>query len=74
MIRFSIIPLALLIGGCASQTSVFDARACPRERVYSKAEQAKIADALEKSPTIIQGVVTDYGKLRDKARACRRAG
>lgn len=63
--------LALSISGCA--TAVFDERACPRERAYTREQQAKIADELEKAGPAIQGAMVDYLKLRDKARACRGA-
>jgi hypothetical protein len=69
-----VVPVLLLLTGCASEVAVFDARACPREKVYSKAHQLKMADALPKSPPIIQDAIVDYGKLRDAVRACRRAG
>lgn len=49
----------------------FDPRACPRERAYSKQQQAQIADDLKKSPQSVRGAFVDYGKLRDQARACR---
>lgn len=69
-----VVPVLLLLAGCASEVAVFDARACPREKVYSKAQQAKMADDLAKSPPSIRNAFVDYLKLRDKARACRRAG
>lgn len=71
---FALLLLAPLLGGCPQSTAVFDARACPREKVYSREHQAKMADALPKAPPIIQDAIVDYGKLRDQARACRRAG
>lgn len=66
--------LALLLTGCAGEVAVFDARACPREKAYSRAELARQADAFPRSPPVIQRAMTDYGKLRDKVRACRRSG
>lgn len=59
----------MVISSCS--TAVFDARACPVERKYTKAEQTALADALPKSPHIVKVAIVDYGKLRDKARACR---
>lgn len=61
--------LTLLLTDCAK--TVFDARACPRERAYSKAEQDQFLNDLGKTPASIRGAMVDYGKLRDKARACR---
>lgn len=61
--------LGLLTGGCV--TATFDERACPRERTYTRAEQTKIADELVKAGPAIKGAFVDYGKLRDKTRACR---
>ncbi len=64
--------LTTLLGGCA--TTVFDPRACPNERRYTKAEQDQFLADLPKTPASIQGAMVDYGKLRDKARACRGEG
>lgn len=58
-----------LISGCA--TATFDPRACPVEKTYSAAEQTKIADELKTSGPALKSAFVDYGKLRDKARACR---
>lgn len=60
---------ATAVSSCAS--SVFDARACPNERVYTGAEQRAMLAALPKTPPIVKQAMVDYGKLRDKARACR---
>lgn len=68
------LPIVLLLAGCAGETAVFDARACPKEQAYSKAQQTKMADDLANTPASIRRAMTDYGKLRDKVRACRRAG
>lgn len=66
--------LPFVIAGCAAnKEAVFDPRACPREKTYTPEQQAQIAEGLDKSPRIIQGVVVDYGRLRDQARACRGA-
>lgn len=66
-----LVPILLLtfLSGCA--TAVFDARACPTERAYTKAEQDQFLKDMPKTPPSIQGAMVDYGKLRDKARACR---
>jgi hypothetical protein len=61
--------LSLFVASC--QTAVFDPRACPVEASYTRAEQKAAADALPRADPIIQRMVVDYGKLRDKARACR---
>lgn len=69
MARFSALALvALLLSGCST---VFDPRGCPEEKKYSKAEQKAFLDAIDKAPPIIQGMLVDYGKLRDHSRACR---
>jgi hypothetical protein len=69
MVRFSaLILVGLLLAGCAT---TFDPRACPREKIYSKAEQKAFLDGVGKSPLVIQNMLVDYGKLRDQARACR---
>ena len=65
-----VIPLMLILSACAT---TFDPRACPQERIYTKAEQQKLLAALKKSPVVIQGAMVDYGKLRDMVRACRGA-
>lgn len=59
----------LLLTSCA--TAVFDPRACPQEKKYTKAEQQKFLDELPTTPPAIKQAMVDYGKLRDKARACR---
>jgi hypothetical protein len=64
-----VIVLGAAVSSCAS--TVFDKRACPVERKYSKAEQDQFLRDLDRTPTSIQGAMVDYGKLRDKARACR---
>lgn len=61
--------LTLLISGCG--TATFDPRACPVERTYSQAEQLKLADELKAAGPTVKSAFVDYGKLRDKARACR---
>lgn len=66
----AVLPIAIFLGGCPEGT-VFDERGCPRERVYTKAEQVRIANELKKAGPALKGVVVDYGKLRDKVRACR---
>ena len=67
-----LVVLGMALSSCAT-TGVFDARACPREKLYSKEEQERFLNDLPKAPKSIQGLVVDYGKLRDKARACRGA-
>lgn len=57
------------LSSCAH--SVFDERACPNERRYTKAEQQQFLDDMPSAPPSIQSAMVDYGKLRDKARACR---
>jgi hypothetical protein len=59
----------MLTSGCA--TAVFDPRACPVEKSYTRVQQTAIADQLKKSGPAVRGAFVDYGKLRDKARACR---
>lgn len=61
--------LAPLISGC--ETANFDARGCPQERNYTREEQAAIADQLKLAGPAVKSAMVDYGKLRDKARACR---
>lgn len=64
----------LLLAGCAArEVPVFDARACPREKPYTKEQQAQMARDLDQTPKSIQQGFVDYLKLRDQARACRRA-
>jgi hypothetical protein len=65
----ALMTLALLTSGCA--TAVFDKRACPVERSYSRQQQIAIADELKSAGPAIKGAMTDYLKLRDKVRACR---
>ena len=65
----ALIALTLLTSGCV--TAVFDARACQTERKYTRAQQVAIADELKKSGPAIKSAIIDYGKLRDKAKACR---
>lgn len=64
-----LIPLTMLLTNCAE--TVFDPRACPKERVYTAAEQSALAVELPKAGPAIKGAMVDYGKLRDKTRACR---
>lgn len=63
---------APLIANCA--TANFDPRVCPREQNYSREQQIKMADELNKAGPTLRAAFRDYGKLRDKARACRGAG
>jgi hypothetical protein len=61
------------MAGCAPrEVGVFDPRACPPVKEYSKQEQAQAAKALDETPPIIQRWIVDYGKLRDKSRACKK--
>jgi hypothetical protein len=62
--------LSLFVSGCA--TATFDERACPQEKKYTKAQQEQLANELEKAGPMINQAFVDYGKLRDKARACRK--
>lgn len=59
----------MLLGGCA--TAVFDPRACPQEKKYSKAEQDAFLAGLPSAAPALKSMIVDYGKLRDQARACR---
>jgi hypothetical protein len=43
------------------------------ETSYTRAEQRAAADALPRADPIIQRMMVEYGKLRDKARTCRGA-
>lgn len=67
--NFCFMAAILSVGACS--TTVFDPRACPTERKYTKAEQDQFLKDLPTTPASIQGAMVDYGKLRDKARACR---
>lgn len=60
--------IALSIAGCGT---VVDPRLCPVERKYTRAEQDQFLADFDKTPESIQGVLVDYGKLRDAVRACR---
>ena len=64
-----LIPMTMLISGC--ETANFDPRSCPTEKVYSREFQRQLADELKKSGVAVHEAIRDYGKLRDKARACR---
>lgn len=64
-----LIVLGVAISSCAGNR--FDPRGCPTERKYTKAEQDQFLKDLPKTPQSIQRAMTDYGKLRDKVRACR---
>lgn len=66
-----LIPLMMLLSGC--ETAVFDARACPMIKQYSKAELNKMADEIEKAGPALKSMSVDYLKLRDQVRACRKA-
>lgn len=57
------------ISSCAGTR--FDPRGCPTEKKYTKAEQEQFLRDLPKSPKSVQDAFVDYGRLRDKARACR---
>ena len=60
----------MLLSGC--ETAVFDARACPMVKQYSRAQLNKMADELERAGPALQAMSVDYLKLRDQVRACRR--
>lgn len=64
--------LSPLMSGCAGTT--FDPLACPVEKTYTAEEQAQLRAELPTAGPAIRGAMIDYGKLRDKARACRKAG
>lgn len=64
--------LLLALAGCATDT-VFDPRACPVEKQYTADEQKQMAADLPQAPPSIQTAIVDYGKLRQKTRACRGA-
>lgn len=60
--------------GCA--TAGFEAgglAACPPVVVYSRAEQARVAEEVAALPegAVVVGWLADYALLRDQARACR---
>lgn len=55
---------------CATNT-VFDPRACPQERKYTRAEQQRLLNELPRAGPMTRAAILDYGKLRDQARACR---
>lgn len=65
-----LILLTLSTTGCAS-TAIFDRRACPTIVEYSKHQQVQLADELKAAGPTLKGAFVDYGKLRDKVRACR---
>ena len=60
-----------LLGGCATAPSDVT---CLHVRDYTKAEQAAVADELDRlGPASMTGrFVADYGALRDQARAACR--
>ena len=66
-----IVALALGLAGC-NTAAVFDARACPMIKQYSRAQLNKMADELEKAGPALRSMSVDYLKLRDQVRACRR--
>jgi len=47
--------------------------ACPPVVVYSRAEQARVAEEVAALPegAVVVGWLADYALLRDQARACR---
>lgn len=61
--------MTMFLAGC--QTAHFDRRACPREVVYTVAEQKVFREKLRETPEEIRRLVRDYLDLRDKVRACR---
>jgi len=69
----AVVPLiaVLWLSGCATVNS--DARApCPPVVLYSATEQARAASevaALPESALVVR-MLSDYGVLRDQARAC----
>lgn len=65
----AVILLTTSTAGCV--TAVFDERACPRERDYTAEEQAQIGKELRLAGPHVRSAFVDYGKLRDKSRACR---
>ena len=65
----ALIPLVMLLAGC--ETAVFDARACPMLKTYTRAQLNKMADELDKAGPALQAMSVDYLKLRDQVRACR---
>lgn len=64
---FFILPILCLT---ACNTTVFDDRACPMAKKYSKAELNRMADELEKAGPALKAMSVDYMKLRDQVRAC----
>lgn len=62
---------ALLLSGCETASS--DSSACPTVVEYTREEQARAADELEALPvdSVLEGMLADYGVLRDQVRACR---
>lgn len=69
--------LALTLIGMSMTACVqanFDSRVCPREASYTKAQQTQLADELKVAGPMTRQAIRDYGKLRDKARACRGEG
>ena len=63
----------LLLTACAGVDSDTPPGVCPPMVVYSRAEQARVADEVAALPegTLIVGWLADYAVLRDQARACQ---
>lgn len=66
-----LVPIILGLSLTACTTVPFDRMACPPIKKYTKQEQQQFLNDLGKTPASIQGMMVDYQKLRDKARACQ---
>jgi len=68
--KFTIIPLALMLSACASHTPI---PVCPEPVPYTAEQQNQAADELEALPpgSILPRFMQDYGILRAQVRACQ---
>lgn len=66
--RLTAVLLLLPLAGCAAVPS----SACPPLKNYTPAQQTAAATELDALPagSVLAGMVSDYGVLRDQVRAC----
>lgn len=71
---WKVLPLLLLLGGCASMTTQIPITvSCPAIRLYTPAEEKALAQELRQTPkdSLTRRFITDYGELRSQTRACQ---
>jgi hypothetical protein len=66
--------LGLLLSACASEPAAQPVPICPPVKIYAKAQESALANAIAALPadSPLIGAMLDYARLRAAARACAK--